>query len=294
VDRKLKFGIGIGVALLLVVIFVPLFVQTVPAGHVQVATLFGNVIETTYTEGMHFPVNPLYSFTDYDCRQKCLDCPSVPVPTRDQQTSTIDFSVQYRVNPAACPKAKGEIGGADDVVSVKVVPYLRSLVRAEGKAVAKCEDLFNETVQSTMQVHLQTLLQKDVGDFVIVESVLIRNIELPSHILTAIKNKKVREQKAEEQKAELERFRTEQQQKIAQATAEREAAEQEATKKRVLADAEAYEIEKLNAALAASPAYIQLRALDTLCAMSKDPAAKLYFLDGDSPSPLPLMHIGDK
>jgi len=28
--------------------------------------------------------------------------------------------------------------------------------------------------------------------------------------------------------------------------------------------------------------------------MSKDPAAKLYFLDGDSPQPLQLMHLGEQ
>jgi hypothetical protein len=31
-----------------------------------------------------------------------------------------------------------------------------------------------------------------------------------------------------------------------------------------------------------------------LKAISKDPASKIYFLDGSSPSPLPLMHLGDR
>jgi hypothetical protein len=35
-------------------------IKTVPAGHTSVATLFGNVVETVYDEGMQFPVNPLY------------------------------------------------------------------------------------------------------------------------------------------------------------------------------------------------------------------------------------------
>jgi hypothetical protein len=31
-----------------------------------------------------------------------------------------------------------------------------------------------------------------------------------------------------------------------------------------------------------------------LKAMSKDPAAKLYFMDSNSPQPLPLMHLGER
>jgi len=72
-----------------------------------------------------------------------------------------------------------------------------------------------------------------------------------------------------------------------------EAAEQEAARVRVLADAQAYEITQINNAVKNNPAYIQLQALEALKAISKDPASKVYFLDGSSPSPLPLMHLGD-
>jgi hypothetical protein len=36
-----------------------------------------------------------------------------------------------------------------------------------------------------------------------------------------------------------------------------------------------------------------LQSLEALKAISKDPASKVYFMDGTSPSPLPLMHLGD-
>ena len=60
-----------------------------------------------------------------------------------------------------------------------------------------------------------------------------------------------------------------------------------------LADAQAYEITKINDAIAQNPAYIQLQSLETLNAISKDPASKVHFIDGSSPTPLPLMHLGD-
>ena len=268
-------------------------VKVVPSGHVGVANYFGDVVDDTYVEGLHFPVNPLYKWDSYDVREKSLSVRKVPMPTSDQQVSLIDISVQYRINQAACPSAKSNVGLVDSIVAVKIEPNIRSLLRSEGKAVSRCEDLFNDSIQQAMQVNLAANLQEKVGDYAIVTAVLIRNIDLPKHIKTAIKNKKVREQRAEEQKAELARFKTEQEQQIAIAAAERLAADETAAMKRTLADAEAYEIEKVNAALAGSPAYIQLRALETLEGMADDPATKIYFLNGDSPTPLPLMHLGE-
>ena len=66
-----------------------------------------------------------------------------------------------------------------------------------------------------------------------------------------------------------------------------------AEKRRLLADAQAYEITKINEAIGKNPNYVKLQALKSLEAISKDPAAKVYFIDGDSPAPLPLMHLGD-
>ena len=105
--------------------------------------------------------------------------------------------------------------------------------------------------------------------------------------------KKEREQKAVQQEAELQRFTVEQKQKIASAEAEKTAAEFAADKLKIEANAEAYKIEAINKATAANPAYIQLKSLEALQSISKDPAAKLYFINGDSRQPLPLMHLGD-
>jgi regulator of protease activity HflC (stomatin/prohibitin superfamily) len=67
----------------------------------------------------------------------------------------------------------------------------------------------------------------------------------------------------------------------------------EAARKRILADAQACEITQINNAVARNPAYIQLQSLEALNAISKDPASNVYFLNSSSPSPLPLMHLGE-
>ena len=61
----------------------------------------------------------------------------------------------------------------------------------------------------------------------------------------------------------------------------------------MLAKAKADEIRLINDAVAKNPAYIKLQALEALKEMSKDPAAKIYFMDSNSPMPLPLLHMGE-
>ena len=155
----------------------------------------------------------------------------------------------------------------------------------------RAEDFFQEKRQEPLQTALTDTLREFLATKGIIgTAVLIRDITLPSFIVEAIEKKKEREQAVERERAELERVRTELQQQVARANAGREAAVQEAERKRTLADATAYEIEKINKAIASNPAYIQLQSLEALKAISKDPASKIYFLDGSSPRP--LMHLG--
>ena len=267
--------------------------QKVPAGYVGVATLFGEVQSEPYEEGLHIPVNPFYEWYLYDVRQKS-HLEEANVPSQDQLQTKIQVSVQFRLEKTGVPMILKETGTAADVLIVHIVPKLRSLLREQGKTIKRAEDFFLEKTQQNMQTSLLAGLQEYLGSKgVNVGAVLIRDISLPPFIIKAIESKKEREQEVEKQKAELERFATEQQQKVALAKAENEAATEQAAKMKVLADAQAYEIEKINTAIGSNPNYVKLQALEALKAISKDPASKIYFMNGDSPSPLLLMNIGN-
>ncbi|MCH7831167.1 MAG: prohibitin family protein [Proteobacteria bacterium] len=282
-----------GVGAVFVLFLVSQFVKTIPPGHVGVATLFGSVVEQGYTQGLHIPVNPLYRWTLFDARQKTQD-ETARVPTQDQLQTDIDVSVQYRIDGSMAPEILEETGTAAAAVRVHLIPKLRSLLREQGKTIKRAEDFFKEETQITLQTGLTDGLRDYLAPKgIIVSAVLIRDITLPPFIVQAIEQKKEREQAVEREKAELERVRTELQQQVAHAEAQNEASIQEAERMRTLADARAYEIRQINAAIANNPAYIQLQSLEALKAISKDPASKLYFLDGSSPRPLPLMHLGD-
>lgn len=292
-NKQTVFATIVVIVLAILALAATRFFVSVPAGHVAVATLFGDVRDEPYPEGLHIPVNPLYDFTFYDIREKELK-ETAGVPSQDQLTTTVDVSIKFRINGEDAPRMLQETGTFDDAVRVQIQPKLRSAVREQGKSIVRAEDFFLQETQE----NLQTAIFETMRDYleprgIICLDILIRDISLPPFITRAIESKKEREQEVEKQKAELERFRTEQQQLIAEAEARKTAAELEAEQRRTLADAQAYEITKLNDAIAKNPAYVQIQALEALKAISKDPSSKVYFLNGESPTPLPLMNMGE-
>ena len=122
-----------------------------------------------------------------------------------------------------------ETGLAEQVLSVHITPAVRSIVREQGKSIARAEDFFREETQEQLQNGVLTQLMDSLSDKgVVVEQVLIRDIDLPKNLIQQIERKKEAEQEVERQKAELEKFRTQQEQKVAEAEAKLEAAEKEA------------------------------------------------------------------
>ncbi|KAA3650132.1 MAG: prohibitin family protein [Proteobacteria bacterium] len=283
----------VGVVAIAIILVASRFWVSVPAGHVAAATLFGEVQKETYDEGLNIPVNPLLKFHEFDMREK-THFESAQVPSQDQLQTQIEVSVQYRLNGNMANVILKETGTIDTMIEVQLKPKLRSLLREQGKSIKRAEDFFLEETQEQLQNDLTAGMAEYLAPKGIqVSAVLIRDISLPPFITKAIEAKKEREQEVEKQKAELERYKTEQQQLIAAAEAQRQAAEEEATKRRLLADAQAYEIEKINTAIGNNPNYVKLQALEALKSISKDPASKIYFIDSNSPQPLPLMHLSD-
>ncbi len=283
----------IAIVALLILMFGQRFFHSVPAGHVGVAVLFGEVQPDPYPEGLNL-VNPLLSWVDLDVRQDSLKITQLEMPTRDQLLSRVDLSIQWRLDASRAPQIYRSTGDKDRIVGIHLIPKSRSLIRELGTKIERAEDLFKDEVRNSLATQLETQLAAYVADKgVIVDEVLLRNINLPPVLAEAIGRKKEREQEVERQRAELERVKLEQEQQVAQAQALRRASEEDAKRVQILADAKAYEIIAINRAIAGSKAYIQLQSLEALKKMAEDPAAKLFFLNSDSPQPLPLMNIGD-
>lgn len=284
---------AIAIVALLVLMFGQRFFHSVPAGHVGVAVLFGEVQEHPYPEGLNI-VNPLLTWIDMDVRQDSFKISQLDMPTRDQLLSKVDLSIQWRLDASQAPFIYRDTGDKERIVQVHLHPQARSLIRELGTKITRAEDLFKDEVRDELAQSLTKGLRESLGSKgIIIDSVLLRNINLPPVLAEAISRKKEREQEVERERAELERVKLEQEQGVAQAEASRRAAEEDSKRIRIMADAKAYEISAINKAASGNVAYIQLQSLEALKEMSKDPASKLYFMDSNSPSPLPLMNIGD-
>ena len=89
-------GAAIGAVLLLVVIVhIVMAINTVEPGQVGVVSLFGKVDSDILNEGFHV-TNPYAKVTPFDARQKTRK-EKVGVPSRDQLTTTVELSIQYRL-----------------------------------------------------------------------------------------------------------------------------------------------------------------------------------------------------
>jgi len=265
----------------------------VPPGYTAVAHLLGEVQPEPYYEGFHF-INPLLVMTPYDTKNQILDVKQATITSQDALTTTIDVTVSYRLNAKMTPHILQNTGNFKAVVETHLIPKFRSLLRQHAKSVERAEDFFKQETQIELQENIASDLRvymDPVG--IIIAEIQIRNMTLPDTITRAIEKKKEREQEVEKQSAELERIVIFQKELIAAAEATRDAAVLIAEKIKTLSDAEAYEIKTINDAIDKNPAYLRLQALETLGNISKNSARKTYFINGDSPSPLPLMHMGD-
>lgn len=250
------------VALLIFSLFGFFFMtETVSPGHIAVPTMFGEVRQDTLDPGFHI-VNPLLDFTHYDCRQKTHMEEGVGVPSQDKLVTTMDVSVQYRINGGMAASMLEETGNASAVINTHMIPKLRSLLREQGKSVERAEEFFLESTQATLQANVQAQLSEFCSpQGITVDAILIRDIELPQVIVNAVEQTKERQEQTAREQAEFERFKIEQQKRVAEAEAARQAAEEEAAMKRTLADAAAYEIEARGAALRENPEVLRLESI---------------------------------
>jgi regulator of protease activity HflC (stomatin/prohibitin superfamily) len=247
-DRLLprKGGRALFAAVLALVIALALasLFTTVPPGHNQVATLFGEVQPVPYGEGMHI-VNPLLDFESFDLRAQTHTWQEVHVPSQDKLKTSMDLSVTFRIEPSHTPRILQETGALDDVIEKHVTPKVRSLLREAGKSVAQSQDFYLETVQQELQSYMEAGLTEYLQPKgVHVDAVLFRDITLPPVVQNAVVQTKERQEQLEREKAQLRIVEQQAQQEVVQAQAREQAAIADANARRTQADAEAYRILK--------------------------------------------------
>ncbi len=183
--------IGLGIAAFLVVILLFSAVTRVGTGHVGVLTLFGRVTGEMLPEGMHV-INPLKTNNEMSIQTQTLK-ESASVPSSEGLVMNLDTSLIYHVDPLKASDVYQKIG--PDYESVLIEPNLRAAIR-EATASHSANALYTgEREMVAKQIHDQLVSILSLRGF-IVESILLRDIQLPATLKTSIEAKQQAEQEA--------------------------------------------------------------------------------------------------
>jgi regulator of protease activity HflC (stomatin/prohibitin superfamily) len=182
-------GLGI-VAFVLVILFFS-SVARVESGNVGVLTLFGRVTGEVLPEGIHL-VNPFKSNNEMSIRTQEIK-ESASVPSSEGLVMNLDTSLIFHVDPAKASDVYQKIG--PNYQTVLIEPNLRAAIR-EATASHSANALYTgerEMVAKQIFDQLAGLLGQ--RGFV-VESILLRDIQLPATLKSSIEAKQQAEQEA--------------------------------------------------------------------------------------------------
>ncbi|HZZ14813.1 MAG TPA: prohibitin family protein [Candidatus Sulfotelmatobacter sp.] len=184
--------IGLGIAAFFLVILVFSSVTRVGTGRVGVLTLFGKVqTGETLGEGIHL-INPMKTNNELSVQTQTLK-ESANVPSSEGLMMSLDTSLIYHLNPDHAADVFQKIG--PDYENVVVEPTLRSAIR-EATASHTANALYTgEREMVAKQIYDQVSAQLNQRGLT-VENVLLRDIQLPATLKSAIEAKQQAEQES--------------------------------------------------------------------------------------------------
>jgi prohibitin 1 len=255
-----NFGIG-GFILALALGFFSL-VRIVPAGHVGVVDLWGNVEEQVRKPGINL-VNPFVNLVLMDIQTQELK-ETMQVPSKEGLTMHVEISVLYRLSPEKASNIYKTIG--KDYDEVVVVPQFRSAVR-EATVYYEAKALYTSSRDEITNKIFGDLDKMLSERGVILEKVLLRAVSLPMTVSQAIEQKLKAEQESEQMKFVL--------------TKESQEAERKVIEAKGIAEAQGI----INKTL--TPAYLQHEAIKAQMMMAGSPNhTTVYIPSGDNGIPL--------
>lgn len=184
-------AIAILVAGLFLVILLLSSVARVDSGNVGVLTLFGRVTGEVLPEGVHL-VNPLKANHELSIRTQELK-ESASVPSSEGLVMNLDTSLIYHLNPEKAAEVYQKIG--PEYMAVLVEPNLRAAIR-EATASHTANALYTGEREMVAKQILDQLSNKLGLRGVLVESVLLRDIQLPATLKSSIESKQQAEQES--------------------------------------------------------------------------------------------------
>jgi len=183
--------IGFVIVAFVVVILLFASVTRVESGHVGVLTLFGRVTGEVLSEGMHL-INPFKTNNEMSIRTQEIK-ESASVPSSEGLVMNLDTSLIYHLDPGKAADVYQKIGPSYETVLIE--PNLRAAIR-EATASHTANALYTgerEMVAKQIYDQLGGVLGSR-GFFI--ESILLRDIQLPATLKSSIEAKQQAEQDA--------------------------------------------------------------------------------------------------
>jgi len=183
--------VGFAIAGFIAVIFFFASVTRVESGHVGVLTLFGRVTGEVLSEGMHV-INPFKTNNEMSIRTQEIK-ESASVPSSEGLVMNLDTSLIYHLDPGKAADVYQKIGPGYE--NVLIEPNLRAAIR-EATASHTANALYTgEREMVAKQIYDQLGAVLGARGFFI-ESILLRDIQLPTTLKSSIEAKQQAEQDA--------------------------------------------------------------------------------------------------
>jgi regulator of protease activity HflC (stomatin/prohibitin superfamily) len=255
----------LGLAMVAFVLVILLFaaVARVESGNVGVLTLFGRVTGEVLPEGIHL-VNPFKANNEMSIRTQEIK-ESASVPSSEGLVMNLDTSLIFHVDPAKASDVYQKIG--PNYQTVLIEPNLRAAIR-EATASHSANALYTgerEMVAKQIFDQLAGLLGQ--RGF-IVESILLRDIQLPATLKSSIESKQQAEQEALAMSFRLQKET------------------QEAQRKRI--EAQGVRDFQQIVAQGISPQLLEWKGIEATESLAKSPNSKVVVI-GNSKNGLPLI-----
>lgn len=271
-DRDKVIDVGSGtvrrmIAILFAVLFflVLLFnsVVRVSTGHVAVITFFDRVTGEALPEGIHL-MNPLKSAHELSVQTQEIK-EEASVPSSEGLMMNLEASLIYHLNPEKAAEVYQKIGR--DYMTRVVEPTTRSAIR-ESTASHTANALYTGEREMVAKQIFEQLTRELGRRGIVVENVLLRDIQLPPTLRSAIESKQQAEQESLAMSFRLQRER------------------QEAERKRI--EAQGISDFQQIVAKGISPQLLEWKGIEATETLAKSPNAKVIVI-GSGKNGLPLI-----
>lgn len=205
-------------------------IRIVDAGFTGVYSLFGKVGENELSSGFHL-VNPLgrvipmtirteeYTMSVLQGEGKKAGADAISALTKEGLSVDLDITVLYHLNEEEAAQVYEEIGLNYEEKLIR--PEIRSAIR-EIIARYEAKDIYSEKREEAAEGIIESLSGKLGPRGIIIETVLLRNVQLPSGLAESIQQKLQAEQEAQRYDFLLTKEEKEKQRKIIEAEGQRE------------------------------------------------------------------------